>query len=699
MNKVMCSNHHYYDADQNSVCPHCGSAERINEKVMEEDSIGATTWLGSDGKFHNTNTQIIESTTYIDDIDRTVIIDSHKYANLATASEKRCHNCFQLYKDIDGLCPHCGHSANEMGKEPYYLKPGTIIAKRYIIGQALGAGGFGITYKAWDNTLQSIVAIKEFFPVSMVTRIPGEKKVVSFSAKKENDYAKGLKEFLLEARMMSRFSKNENICNTYSFFEENNTAYIVMEFLHGNSLKDYLKDSGYWPNEEESISIILQVLEGLDAIHKQHIVHLDIAPDNIWILPNGKVKIIDFGAARHTTEKQCTRALVVKRGFAPYEQYLEKGNVGPWTDIYAAGATLYYLLTKRVPIESSDRYSGDNLEEPSSISLASQNVSNTVMRAMAVETELRYHNVKEFIDDLKRDKVRSLEKEAKRRKRKKTFFALSVILACLILVAGCFYAVMLKNRMVSESLTVWIMSEETAEETAKKQERYEESIALFRQTYPQISIELVVKDAESIEDEFLNISNEDKPDLIETTAEMTRMHAMCSSLEEQLLQESDILNGIVPAVQRVGSKYCPLGMDISVVYKEKGKMISDLSEVSIEEFLTSGKGYCKALSEEYFVIRDTMAGLYSVEEASDSQMILDEMFSVYPRNASKESTAFALLSYLLTDAAQDILHIQNRSTSLPVSKEALATYLQVYAELEYLNDSLNSYKIILDVNE
>lgn len=699
MHKVMCINHHHYDADQNSVCPHCGSAERINAKAMEEDSIGATTWLGSDGKFHNNVTQVIESTTYIDDIDRTVVIDSHKYQSMTAVSEKRCHNCFQLYKDIDGMCPHCGHSANEMGKEPYYLKPGTIIAKRYIIGQALGAGGFGITYKAWDNTLQTVVAIKEFFPVSMVTRIPGEKKVVSFSAKKENDYAKGLKEFLLEARMMSRFSKNENICNTYSFFEENNTAYIVMEFLRGSSLRDYLRDSGYWPNEEESISIILQVLEGLDAIHKQHIVHLDIAPDNIWMLPNGKVKIIDFGAARHTTEKQGTRALVVKRGFAPYEQYLEKGNVGPWTDIYATGATLYYLLTKRVPTESSDRYSGDNLEEPSSISLASQNVSNAVMRAMAVETELRYHSVKEFIDDLKRDKVRSLEKETKRRRRKKSFFALSIILACLALVAGCFYAFMLKNRLVSESLTVWIMAESTEEETAKKQERYQESINLFRQTYPQISIDLVVKNAESMEEDFLYAANMDRPDLIETTAGMTRMHDACSSLEEQLLQEGDILNGIVPVMQQSGSKYCPVGMDISVVYKEKGGVTAELAEVSMQAFLDSGKGYCTALSEEYFLVRDTLAGLYSVEEAANPQMVLDEMFSVYSRNASKESAAFALLSYLLTDAAQDVLHIQNQSTSLPVSKQALATYLEVYTELEYLNENLNRYQIITNPNE
>ena len=117
---------------------------------------------------------------------------------------------------MTGICPHCGYSPNDMGKELDYLKPGTIIAKRYIIGQALGAGGFGITYKAWDNTLQSIVAIKEFFPASMVTRASGERSV-SVATNRESEYAQGLKEFLVEARIMSRFSKNENICNTYDF--------------------------------------------------------------------------------------------------------------------------------------------------------------------------------------------------------------------------------------------------------------------------------------------------------------------------------------------------------------------------------------------------------------------------------------------------------------------------------------------------
>lgn len=696
MHKVMCINHHHYDAEQYSVCPHCGAAERISVNAMSGSSLDATTYLGADGQIYNGATNV-DSTTVLNDPNATTVLGAGAYYG-GVPTEKRCCNCFQVYKDINGMCPHCGYTINDMGKELYYLKPGTIVGKRYIIGQSLGAGGFGITYKAWDNTLQSIVAVKEFFPGSMVTRASGERNV-SVATNKENEYVQGLKEFLVEARIMSRFSKNENICNTYDFFQENNTAYIVMEFLQGSSLKDYLKNSGYWPTEEESVGVTLQILAGLAEIHKMGIVHLDIAPDNIWILPDGRVKIIDFGAARQLIEKQQKKVLVVKRGFAPYEQYLAKGNIGPWTDIYATGATLYYLLTKRVPTESSDRYSGDSLEEPSSISLASQSVSDAVMRALAVTTELRYHNVKEFADDLKKDKVRSVEKEIKRRRRKKIVSTLSILMACLVLIAGCLYAALLQNRMIEETVTVWIASEATEEATIAKQERYLESIELFRQKYPQITVNLEVKNAQTMADEFLNTEKNARPDMMETEADMNAVLAECSSLEMQLAQETDLLSGVVPAVGQAGNKLCPLGISTSVLYIEKGKTTAEVTEVDINSFLSDGKGYCNSGSEEYFTVRDNLAGRYTVLESQTPQMVLEETFSVYSRNANKESAAFTLLSYLLTDAAQDILHIQNKSTSMPVSKGALDTYLDIYTELEYLETTLGEYPIVLDMNE
>ena len=700
MKKVMCINRHYYDAERNKACPHCGSIERISENAMKNDSIGESMWLGSDGEIHNTvgNTihiNELNDTIYLDS-DETILLDNTNNPMTQKKADRLCYNCFEVYKDRDGICPHCGYMISDAGKEPYYLKPGTILTKRFIIGQAVGAGGFGITYKAWDTNLNKVVAIKEYFPSSVVTRTPGEKKVVTFSTQKETQYATGLKKFLEEARMMSMFSKNENVCNTYDFFEENNTAYIVMEFLYGNSLKDYLREGGNWPTEEESVQIILQVLAGLEEIHKKNIVHLDIAPDNIWLLPNNKVKIIDFGAARHMVDKSKKRDIIVKRGFAPFEQYLENGNLGPWTDVYAVGATLYYLLTKRIPMESSDRYANDLMEAPCEISLASESISDAIMRAMALSYELRYRNVGEFVHDIKKEKVKSLQKEIKKRKRKRAVFLTSVVAASILLIVGCFYATLWRDTLLKEEVLVWLAmnSEETKDE---KLARYEASIASFQEKYPNISIEVVMKDAQMIETEFFEVAQENRPDLIEIPDINSTIINECVSLEEVFTSEQGyLLNGIFDVSKVSNDKVCPLGMYVSVIYAQKNQQLSELTQISSQEFLTSGEGYCVSYSDEYFLIRDTLAGRYDIIESTTPQQIFTENFAVYSRTPGKENVAQTLLSYLLTDAAQDILHIQNRSTAMPVAKNALDAYLDIYTEFQYLEHTLASYPTLLN---
>ena len=133
--------------------------------------------------------------------------------------QKRCSSCFGLYEDIYDICPHCGYSLGDKAEEAYFLQPGTVLKNnKYIVGEKVGQGGFGIIYKAWDTGLQRIVAIKEFFPLSMVTRSEGQKEVVVFSSKRESDYVKHLKKFRNEAKIMSRFTDSVNCINTYDFF-------------------------------------------------------------------------------------------------------------------------------------------------------------------------------------------------------------------------------------------------------------------------------------------------------------------------------------------------------------------------------------------------------------------------------------------------------------------------------------------------
>ena len=264
-----------------------------------------------------------------------------------------CLNCFS-YRGEYEVCPHCGNVAGALASEPYLLSPGTVLRGRYIIGAVLGVGGFGVTYKSWDAKLECVVAVKEFYPSGLVNRIPGETLVTTFSGVKQAQFASSLSRFLSEARNLAKFMDSRHIVNVFDSFEENGTAYIVMELLDGRTLKLHLSDRGGALSEYEALSIAEAVLEALCSIHEKGIIHRDISPDNIMILNDGRVKVLDFGAARFSgaDSDRFTQSAVVKLGYAPPEQYRSNLRQGVWTDIYAVGATLYKMLTGITPEES-----------------------------------------------------------------------------------------------------------------------------------------------------------------------------------------------------------------------------------------------------------------------------------------------------------------------------------------------------------
>lgn len=289
-----------------------------------------------------------------------------------------------------------------MEENLHCLRKETRLIGRYTIEKVLGQGGFGITYLGIDELHEKKVAIKEFFPQGIVTRnIEYEDAVtVTFVGEKDN-YNKGKEKFLKEARIMARFSKDEGIVKAQDFFEINNTAYIVMEYLEGITLKQYLRENERI-EPEELLELFVPLIESLDEIHSQGLIHRDISPDNIMVLLGGKIKLMDFGAVRDYTDfGEKSLSLILKPGYAPPEQYQTHGVQGPWTDIYALCATMYKCLTGENPPDAIERVMDDNLKEISEFGIpVSKQMEETIIKGMSISARNRYQNIEEFCEDL-----------------------------------------------------------------------------------------------------------------------------------------------------------------------------------------------------------------------------------------------------------------------------------------------------------
>lgn len=289
-----------------------------------------------------------------------------------------------------------------MEENLYCLRKGTRLIGRYTIEGVLGQGGFGITYLGMDELHKKKVAIKEFFPQGIVTRnIEYEDTVtVTLVGEKEN-YDKGKERFLKEAQTMAMFSKDKGIVKALDFFEINNTAYIVMEYLEGVTLKQYLRENKRIA-AEDLVELLVPLIEALDEIHSQGLIHRDISPDNIMVLPDGRIKLMDFGAARDYTEfGEKSLSIVLKPGYAPPEQYQTHGVQGPWTDIYALCATMYKCITGENPPDAIDRLVDDHLKKISAFGISvSPQIEKAIIKGMSVAAKDRYQNVGDFCEDL-----------------------------------------------------------------------------------------------------------------------------------------------------------------------------------------------------------------------------------------------------------------------------------------------------------
>ena len=275
------------------------------------------------------------------------------------------------------------------------LPAGTLIADRYEILEVIGQGGFGITYKAYDSVLDVPVAIKEYYPSGIASRYHEQSLDVQVGGSENKKlFEEGKKKFLEEARILARFSEDPNVVGVRNFFEDNQTVYIVMQYLQGESLKEYIEKNGKI-SFDEAYRLLRPVMQSLGRIHAAGLIHRDISPSNLIRMRTGKVKLIDFGTAReYSTDGDKSLSIVLKPGYAPAEQYQTHGLQGPWTDVYALCASIYKLITEITPENSLNRMVNDEVRLPSEcgaeISAAQEEV---LMQGLAVRESDRIRSM------------------------------------------------------------------------------------------------------------------------------------------------------------------------------------------------------------------------------------------------------------------------------------------------------------------
>ena len=315
-----------------------------------------------------------------------------------------CNHCMNKIDENDRVCAFCGQPTVYVCPN-HHLFPGTLLNKKFLVGAALGEGGFGITYIGRDLNLDSKVAIKEYYPNGYANRNnTGSTDITAPTSTERKDFFdKGRKSFLAEARALAKFRGEAGIVDVLDFFEENNTAYIVMEYLDGKTLKQYLQDQGVL-KYDLVIKMLLPVMRSLQKVHREGIIHRDISPDNIMIM-GSRVKLLDFGAARNVSaEANKSLSVMLKPGYAPEEQYRSRGKQGPWTDIYALCATIYKCITGVAPEDSNERVIHDELKKPSELGInIDPKVENVLMKGLAVFAANRYQNIESLLADLAED--------------------------------------------------------------------------------------------------------------------------------------------------------------------------------------------------------------------------------------------------------------------------------------------------------
>lgn len=310
--------------------------------------------------------------------------------------------CMACKADEQEACPVCGFIERDFVPEKHHLPPRTILKGQYLVGCALGEGGFGITYIGWDLFLHMPVAIKEYFPSGVVIRDQGQHTVNVFAGKDEQSFLLGRDRFFREAQKVARFDNNPGVVSVKNCFLENGTAYIIMEYISGINLGTYAAQRGGKLGFQETLQLLKTPIQTLEELHRYSTYHRDISPENLMLSKTGTVKLIDFGSAMESDSEKKTRVLMVRSGYSPVEMYSSTGKDGPYSDVYSMAATIYKLITGVTPPAATERLNADSLVRPTMLGVKeiSQEQEAALMKGMAVQLNDRYQTMAEFFHDL-----------------------------------------------------------------------------------------------------------------------------------------------------------------------------------------------------------------------------------------------------------------------------------------------------------
>jgi serine/threonine protein kinase len=310
-------------------------------------------------------------------------------------------------KDGQAVCPICDVDDLYLLPEPHVMPLRTLLNGKYLIGRLLGSGGFSNTYLALDLNLRLKISIKEYLPRDFATRNPNQTEILVYSGERSTFFQQGKERFLEEAQTLARFNRHPGIVSITDFFHENNTAYIVMEYIEGITLKQYLNQKGGRLPLEQVIEIFGPVMDALRSVHEVGILHRDISPDNIYITRERQVKLLDFGAARQAVgEASKSLSVILKPGYAPEEQYRTRGKQGPRTDVYAVAASMYLCISGVLPPDALDRFDEDELcPLRELVPAVPKAVNDAVMKGLALRAGDRWQTIAELQQALKGDRV------------------------------------------------------------------------------------------------------------------------------------------------------------------------------------------------------------------------------------------------------------------------------------------------------
>ncbi|MBE6759615.1 MAG: serine/threonine protein kinase [Ruminococcaceae bacterium] len=627
-----------------------------------------------------------------------------------------------------------------------HLHPGmTLKDNRYKILKVVGAGGFGVVYKAFDSKLNIDVAIKELYPSSLVNRVPGEKKMIIYGKDNARQYAYLLDRFILEARSMAKFNSVKNIVNIFDCFQENNTAYIVMEFIKGKTLEQYVIDSGGKLSVERATELMNNILDGLAAIHAKGIIHRDIKPKNIFITEDGELKIIDFGAARFssTEEQVVTRySKVLTPGFAPPEQYRKDSKQGPYTDIYAASAVYYYMVTGVIPEISVDRVVNDDIRPLSEVAEnVPECVERAISRSLELNSDLRLQTAAEVKSGLNGQKlIRYVAEEKKMRFRRRIIIIAAT--AALLLFAAV--GVVVYKMAHAQDITIdGILTEDTtvsisiplaengdiSDGQLSAWGNVAQSFEAYISENSEKNVKLELKYLSSLTydkdvqanptDIYFSSDNSEAPEMEYITRLISAEDTM---LYSSYMEDDDAPNSYIvafdPTVLYVNEKLLSsidrslsvddfrsisdilsvrAGDDVKLLtvnpvdqeyYLEIARFDTDSYFTPLDEFCMGNVLFYIGHLSDNFTVSDAMPGFYAVSAAPDVEDIRAIGYEWQINGDSEENQVNAaqlLLSYITGEDVQDALFVQT-GHMIPVNPIAYEKFMEYNPDFSFIAD-------------